>query len=271
MTELWSQVVSASQELIWVSVAFFWLSLILKGEAAVAWIKRSWSEARLNIFYYFTDVILIAPIAALMIAAINYGFVEGELSLFSHETYEDWPILATLLLCVAASDFIGYWRHRLLHTAALWPVHSIHHSDTEMTWTTLARFHPLNRLMTIALNAIFLSLLGVPPGIIALNGIFRHYYGYYIHGDFPWTYGPLRYVFVSPVMHRWHHVREIEGTGSNFTTVFALIDVVFGTFYMPKRKVPALGITERPFPDTWVGQTLYPFRVWAGRLMARSG
>ena len=103
MTELWSQVVSASQELVWVSAAFFWLSLILKGEAAVAWIKRSWSEARLNIFYYFTDVILIAPIAALMIAAINYGFVEGELSLFSHESYEDWPILATLLLCVAAS------------------------------------------------------------------------------------------------------------------------------------------------------------------------
>ncbi len=271
MTELWSKVIDASQELVWVSVAFFLLSLILKGEAAVAWIKRSWGEARLNLFYYFLDVVLIAPIAALIIVAINYVVVDAGLSLFSFESYENWPVLATLLLCVFVSDLIGYWRHRMLHTGLLWPVHAIHHSDTEVTWTTLARFHPLNRFFTIALNTIVLSILGVPPGIIALNGIFRHYYGYYIHGDFPWTYGPLSFLFVSPVMHRWHHVREVEGSGSNFTTVFALIDVVFGTFYMPKRDVPALGITEHAFPDTWVGQTLYPFKVWAGRLFARTG
>ena len=271
MTELWSKVVEASQELVWVSVAFFWLSLILKGEAAVAWIKRSWGEARLNLFYYFLDVVLIAPIAALIIATIYYVMVDAGLSLFSFESYENWPVLATLLLCVFVSDFVGYWRHRMLHTGILWPVHAIHHSDTEVTWTTLARFHPLNRFFTIALDTIVLSFLGVPPGIIALNGIFRHYYGYYIHADFPWTYGPLRFLFVSPVMHRWHHVREVEGSGSNFTTVFALIDVVFGTFYMPKRDVPALGITEHAFPDTWVGQTLYPFKVWAGRLFARTG
>lgn len=271
MTELWSQVVSASRELVWVSAAFFWLSLILKGGAAVAWIKRSWGEARLNLFYYFLEVILIAPIAALIIAGINYVIVEADLSLFSPEAYDVWPVLASLVLCVVISDLVGYWRHRLLHTGVLWPVHAIHHSDTEMTWTTLARFHPLNRFLTIALNTIVLSMLGVPPGIIALNGIFRHYYGYYVHGDFPWTYGPLRYVFVSPVMHRWHHVREVEGSGSNFATVFSLFDVAFGTFYMPKRAVPLLGITEPQFPTTWVGQTLYPFRIWARRLIARSG
>jgi sterol desaturase/sphingolipid hydroxylase (fatty acid hydroxylase superfamily) len=271
MSELWSQVVSASQELVWVSIAFFWLSLILKGKAAIAWIKRSLNEARLNIFYYFLDVALIAPIAALIITGINYVFIEGGLSLFSPETYEGWPILVTLLFCITVSDFVGYWRHRLLHTRVLWPVHSVHHSDTEMTWTTLARFHPLNRFLTIALNAILLSVLGVPPWAIALNGIFRHYYGYYVHGDFPWSYGPLRYVFVSPVMHRWHHVREIEGSGSNFATVFSLLDVAFGTFYMPERAMPALGITEPHYPTTWVGQTIYPFRIWARRLTARSG
>jgi len=244
---------------------------MLKGGAAVAWIKRSWGEARLNLFYYFLDAILIAPIAALIIAGINYVIVEENLSLFAPEAYDSLSVLATLLLCVFVSDLVGYWRHRMLHTGVLWPIHAIHHSDTEMTWTTLARFHPLNRFVTTALNAVVLSFLGVPPGIIALNGIFRHYYGYYIHADFPWTYGPLRYVFVSPVMHRWHHVREVEGSGSNFTTVFALIDVVFGTFYMPRRDVPALGISEYKFPDTWLGQTLYPFKVWAGRLFARTG
>jgi sterol desaturase/sphingolipid hydroxylase (fatty acid hydroxylase superfamily) len=271
MTELWLQIVEASKDLFWVSVTFAWLGFIVKGRTAVAWFKRSWSDARLNIFYYFLDVILVVPIAAILIAFINYWIIERGFSLFSPIVYENWSQLAILLFCVAASDFIGYWRHRLLHTYALWPVHSIHHSDAEMTWTTLARFHPINRLLTTALNAIFLSVLGIPPVMIALNGIFRHYYGYFIHGDFPWTYGSLRYVFVSPVMHRWHHVREVEGSGANFTTVFSLIDVIFGTFYMPKRAIPALGIATRSFPTTWFGQTLYPFKVWAGRLIARLG
>lgn len=64
MSELWAPVVSASQELVKLSVVFFGLSLILKGRAAIAWIKRSWSEAHLNVFYYFLDVVFIAPVAA---------------------------------------------------------------------------------------------------------------------------------------------------------------------------------------------------------------
>ncbi len=79
-----------------------------------------------------------------------------------------------------------------------------------------------------------------------------------------WT--AARFIFVSPIMHRWHHVREVEGSGSNFATVFALYDLAFRSFYMPPRAVPALGITEPRFPGTWLGQILYPFRVWAGRM-----
>ncbi|MDH3668772.1 MAG: sterol desaturase family protein [Paracoccaceae bacterium] len=266
MTELWLRVVEASQELVWVSIAFFLVSLVIKGRATSEWIKRSWGEARLNLFYYFLDLVLVVPVGALMIAGINFLILDGGLAFYTPESYDAWPPILVLLFCVATSDFIGYWRHRLLHTWALWPVHAIHHSDTEMTWTTLARFHPINRLMTTGLNAAFLSLLGVPPGFIALNGIFRHYYGYFIHADIPWSYGPLRFVLVSPIMHRWHHVREVEGSGSNFATVFALYDLAFRSFYMPPRVVPSLGITEPRFPDTWLGQTLYPFRVWAGRM-----
>ena len=35
--------------------------------------------------------------------------------------------------------------------------------------------------------------------------------------------------------------------------------------------VPALGVTEPQYPTSWVGQTIYPFRVWARRMTARSG
>jgi len=266
MTELWQRLVEASQELVWLSVGFFLFSLILKGKATSQWIRRSWGEARLNLIYYFLDLLLVVPIGTLMIAGINAVIVGGGLAAYTPESYDEWSPNLVLIFCIAVSDMVGYWRHRLMHTWALWPVHAIHHSDTEMTWTTLARFHPINRLLTTGLNAFFLSILGVPPGFIAINGVVRHYYGYFIHADIPWSYGPLRYVLVSPIMHRWHHVREIEGTGSNFSTVFSLYDLVFGTFYMPPRQIPALGITERQFPETWLGQVLYPFRVWTRRM-----
>ncbi|MEM8699027.1 MAG: hypothetical protein AAGF44_07620, partial [Pseudomonadota bacterium] len=67
-----------------------------------------------------------------------------------------------------------------------------------------------------------------------------------------------------PVMHRWHHVREVEGSGANFATIFAFYDWIFGTHYMPSRPVPDLGVDDRGFPDSWLGQQIFPFRVWLG-------
>jgi sterol desaturase/sphingolipid hydroxylase (fatty acid hydroxylase superfamily) len=271
LTELWIRLVGASLELAWVSALFLIASFVLRGEAAVDWFQKSWSEARLNLFYYFWDATFIVPIGALLIAGINNAVATGGVSLFSPAAYEGWGTPATLLLCIAVSDFTGYWRHRMLHSTALWPAHAIHHSDTQMTWTTLARFHPLNRFITIGVDALVLSMLGIPPVLIALNGLFRHFYGYFIHGNFGWTYGPLRHVIVSPAMHRWHHVREAQGSGANFATVFALYDRAFGTFYLPRRQIPPLGVTEPAFPTTWLGQVIYPFKVWANWLIARQG
>jgi hypothetical protein len=37
-----------------------------------------------------------------------------------------------------------------------WPCHAVHHSDTEMTWLTLERFHPFNRLITTVVDSTFL-------------------------------------------------------------------------------------------------------------------
>ena len=51
------------------------------------------------------------------------------------------------------------------------------------------------------------------------------------HLDVSWRFGPLRYVFVSPAMHRWHHARG--NTRANFAGMFAFIDFAFGTFSLP--------------------------------------
>jgi len=99
--------------------------------------------------------------------------------------------ILTGFIAVFAGDFIGYWRHRLEHSQWLWPSHAIHHSDTEMTWLTLLRFHPINRLSSLILDYAFLLMLGLPPYALIVNNLVRHYYGMVIHADLPWTYGRL--------------------------------------------------------------------------------
>jgi hypothetical protein len=82
-----------------------------------------------------------------------------------------------------------------------------------------------------------------------------------VHANLNWTFGPLKYVFASPVFHRWHHTLEDEGLDKNFAPTFPVLDLIFGTFYMPPGKLPArFGVHDTEFPEGFLGQFVYPFR-----------
>jgi sterol desaturase/sphingolipid hydroxylase (fatty acid hydroxylase superfamily) len=62
------------------------------------------------------------------------------------------------------------------------------------------------------------------------------------------------------VFHRWHHTYIDQGGERNFAPTFPFLDLVFGTFYMPKDRLPAeFGINGRAMPDHFLGQLWYPF------------
>lgn len=120
---------------------------------------------------------------------------------FAPERFEMLPPLVVAAAAVFCGDFISDFRHRLEHSAVLWPAHSLHHSDEEMTWFTIARFHPLNRVTTGIIDGAFLLMLGFPAWALVVNAFVRHYYGLFIHANLPWTLGPLGRVLASPAMH----------------------------------------------------------------------
>jgi sterol desaturase/sphingolipid hydroxylase (fatty acid hydroxylase superfamily) len=182
------------------------------------------------------------------------------LRLFSADAWSVFPAWLVGLVAIFAGDFIGYWRHRLEHTPFLWPAHAIHHSDTTMTWTTLFRFHPLNRLTTALIDTTGLALLGLPPWALAANLLIRHYYGMFIHMDVPWTYGPLGRVLVSPAMHRWHHIRDSDGAGVNFATVFSVFDQAFRTHHVPGPCTVPLGVRD-DIGQGALAQLLWPLKA----------
>ena len=250
------------------AVFFGFLAFLLKGDAAYAEARRALAQLRINLSISVFDAVLVVPLLVVIVELIQRTVAWQGLILVSPGRWTPVGTAGTLIAVLFVADFESYWRHRLEHTHWLWPAHAVHHSDTEMSWLTLHRFHPINRITTTALDAAFLAVLGFPDWALTTNVIVRHYYGEFIHADLPWTYGPLDLLLVSPVMHRWHHARDVVGSGSNFATVFSVFDRAFGTYYVPGLCTVPLGVTDDMGTGT-LRQLLYPFVAWAVELGAK--
>ena len=172
----------------------------------------------------------------------------------------DWPLWAQALGVLVVTDICMYWTHRLFHTGRLWRYHAIHHAPTSLDWLHAVRFHPVNMIFHGLLANSLALWVGFPPIAIAALGPFNVLYSSMVHANLNWTFGPFRHVLASPVFHRWHHTTADQGGSKNFAPTFAVLDHLFGTFYMPKGVLPLVtGITEADMPRSLVGQLLYPF------------
>jgi len=161
---------------------------------------------------------------------------------------------------VVLGDFIFYWTHRLFHTSRLWPVHAVHHSAESMDWLSSARFHPINDVLTRVCQVVPLTLLGFAPAAVVGAVPVAMLFIIVNHANVGWTWGPLRYVFVSPVYHHWHHSSEDEALDKNFAGVLVLWDWLFGTMYMPRnRRAAAFGVKGGGVPAGFFGQLAHPF------------
>jgi len=178
------------------------------------------------------------------------------------------PFWAQVVLAVWAYDMIVYWRHRLEHTLApLWAFHAVHHTTEQVDFLTTTRVHPFELFLGAFLNAL-VSRLGLSPAAASLGFAIYLYFNYFIHTNvrlrFP---GFLKFVFVSPFMHQWHHAKDEEAMGKNLGVVFAWNDWLFGTAYHPEHYPTEFGLSV-PEPER-VGQSylrhlVYPLQfAWA--------
>ena len=89
------------------------------------------------------------------------------------------------------------------------------------------------------------------------------------HANVDWTFGPLRYVIVSPVYHRWHHVKDPAVYNRNFAPTFPIWDLMFGTCYMPKGVLPSSYGVEG-VPPHFLAQMIWPFQEIARRFTSKA-
>jgi sterol desaturase/sphingolipid hydroxylase (fatty acid hydroxylase superfamily) len=179
------------------------------------------------------------------------------------------PVWVQVVFYMLGFDFVLYWMHRLFHGHTLWPFHAVHHSAVDLDWTTTYRSHPINQMLSSGLASTIMLLAGVSPAIMVALVPFDTITAAMVHANLNWTFGPLKYLVASPVFHRWHHTGVDEGGERNFSSTFAIWDVMFGTFYMPEGKLPKhYGVDDPLFPQDWAGQMIVPFRQVMQRLQS---
>lgn len=251
-----ASLIIAAKGLVWPALFFLLLGLAVKRRRLAGDIRRALREASLNLQLMAFNLVFVVPLIAMAGQALaNFSAAHG-LVFVPASAWDRMHPAAVIFAAVFIGDFTAYWRHRLEHTRLLWPAHAVHHSDTQMTWTAIERFHPINRCSTFFIDASVLILMGLPPFAVVANYLVRHYYGSFIHADLPWTYGPLGRIFVSPAMHRWHHSADERAFDKNFATVFSVFDRAFGTHYVPGPHEGRLGVHD-PIAPTLTSQLTY--------------
>lgn len=175
--------------------------------------------------------------------------------------FSSQPASLQFIELLVAADFLGYGSHRLFHSRWLWKFHAIHHSSEDVDWLAATRLHPVNEIVTRVAQVIPLYLLGVRGTPLAAVAPVLAFYAIFLHANLRWDFGPFRYVIASPAFHRWHHTSQDEGLDRNFAGLFPWIDLLFGTFYMPRGVQPQrFGVAGESIPTTLLGQLAYPFR-----------
>ena len=185
------------------------------------------------------------------------GFFKG-----GHGPLSGLPLWAQVPVYLVLADLMMYGTHRAFHTMALWRYHAIHHAPEHLDWTSATRFHPVNIVFHSVLADAVLLLAGIAPDTLVLVAPFNVAMSAFVHANLDWTLGPFRYVIAGPVFHRWHHTDPARGGSMNFAPTFPLIDMAFGTFFMPKGELPdRFGVDDKAFPQGLIGQLAYPFRA----------
>lgn len=129
----------------------------------------------------------------------------------------------SLVLIIVAHDAWFYWTHRALHHRRWFrAVHGRHHASLHPTpWAAYA-FHPLEALVQAAFLPLFLWLVPVHAGVIAVflvHMIVRNTVGHCAHELLPWRWTPRGWLgWVTPVSHHhFHHARNRGNYGLYFT------------------------------------------------------
>lgn len=146
----------------------------------------------------------------------------------------DVPMWVSVPVAVIALDLAIYLQHVLFHAVPpLWRLHRVHHADLEVDVTTGIRFHPVEILLSMGLKLGAVAALGAPVVAVLAFEVLLNATSMFSHSNvrLPARLDRvLRWIVVTPDMHRVHHSVVARETDSNFGFNLPWWDRLFGTY-----------------------------------------
>jgi len=171
---------------------------------------------------------LIFPSTAVGLALLGEAKGWG---LFNVATVPIWIAIAASVILL---DFAIYLQHVLFHAVpVLWRLHRMHHADLDFDVTTGVRFHPIEILLSMVIKLAVVAALGVPALAFLIFEVLLNATSMFNHGNVRVRAGfdrIVRWLVVTPDMHRVHHSILSRETNSNFGFNFPWWDRLFGTY-----------------------------------------
>jgi sterol desaturase/sphingolipid hydroxylase (fatty acid hydroxylase superfamily) len=229
--------------------------------------KNDWHVELLSTFHLF---ILIKPTIF-----FSTTFLLINLLPQFHNAFSDSIFWISSLVVIFGDDFLQYWYHRKAHEWSwLWKLHRPHHSSREMGVLVSYR----NAIMYYILmpNIWWLAIVtyfGLYQEMI-MAIILKQIIVTGAHSEARWdsflykfkSLHPIAWVierFIStPATHFAHHGKTaddgISNPDGNFSNMFFLWDVIFGTARITRKYPSVYGIPDDP-DDNWKSHLYYPF------------
>ena len=218
-------------------------------------------EWDVDLFYFCFNHLAISAI--IIFANYHTSHFEWLLSTDLQAFVSAIPIWIQVVLIILAADFVLYWEHRAYHEiTAIWPIHAVHHSVEQLDWLAGSRGHVIQVFLERATVMIPLYVFGFSPDALNVYVAFAALHAVLIHCNTSLPFGPLKYVFVTPQYHHWHHASDASAIDTNYCAHTVIFDRLFGTYHMPAKHWPFEYGTTKPLPKTVWGQLLYPLKTF---------
>jgi sterol desaturase/sphingolipid hydroxylase (fatty acid hydroxylase superfamily) len=178
----------------------------------------------------FNSLLLRTALPLVAVGMAAYATTQGWGLLNQFELAAPWHFVLALLLL----DLAIYWQHRLMHIVPiLWRVHRVHHADPDFDVTTALRFHPLEILLSMGIKFAAIIAIGAPVIAVLVFEVLLNAVAMFNHSNIrlPLKLDRLlRYILVTPDMHRIHHSVYKQETNSNYGFNLPWWDYLFASY-----------------------------------------
>lgn len=176
----------------------------------------------------------------------------------------EMPLWLSVIVSLLLFDLVIYLQHVMFHAVpAFWRLHRMHHADLEFDVTTGLRFHPIEIALSMGIKLMIVLALGPPAVAVLIFEVVLSATAMFNHCNVRIPHGldrVLRWIVVTPDMHRVHHSVDPNETNNNFGFNLPWWDRLLGTYWAQPQaghETMTIGLEQfRSQRDLWLDRML---------------